>query len=390
MTTVILDAAESLIRQTPEILHRWERRVRSEVSASRDQEPLVLQNNLARLLAEVARALSPDGEPAALIGGLTLSEDHGGHRARVMEYTLAEVFVEYRILRKTVLEVLDQERPLRPDEREVITDALERAMQDAVSQFAQVHQDAEQARTVASDVVADALREHDQRKNDFLGLLAHELRTPLSAMTSAIYILEHMDLGDDRAVRQLQALDRQTRHLARLTDDILDITRIVQNKIELRLEPVDLRRVAQNAVDTSRTFIDARGQELTVTLPPEPVGMIGDPVRLEQVFTNLLNNAAKFTEPGGRISLLIVCEDEAAVVKVADSGIGVAPALLPQIFDMFAQADPALAHSSVGMGLAVVRRLVELHGGIVTAASPGPGQGTEFVVRFPRDPTPQG
>jgi len=381
-------AARRLAREAPEILRRWDGRVRAEISASRAQAPLALHNNLSSLLVEVARALCPDGEPDALIKGLTLSQDHGGHRAALAEYTLGEVFLEYRLLRQTILEVLDEERALPPDEREVINNALERAMQEAVGRFALVHHDEERAKGDASEAVAEALRIADQRKNEFLGMLAHELRTPLSAMTSAIYILEHIDLGDERALRQLQALDRQTRHLGRLTEDILDITRIVHGKLDLRLESVDLGELARRAVETSRVFIEARGQELNVSTSCEPVCLQGDPVRLEQVVTNLLNNAAKFTEPGGRISLSVERDGEDALVRIWDTGMGIAPALLPQIFDMFIQAgaNTTRASSGLGMGLDIVRRLVELHGGSVTASSPGVGEGTEFVVRLPTAP----
>jgi signal transduction histidine kinase len=394
LTTTYPITADRLIRQAPEIIRRWDRRVRAEIPASDKQPELVLQNNLASLLVEVARALHPSLEAHVMIAGLTLSEDHGSHRARLAEYSIGEVFVEYRMLRQTVLEVLDAERPLSPPEREVINNALEQAMQEAVGSFAMVQHDVERARGDAASAVATALQDADARKDQFLGMLAHELRTPLSAMTNAIYILEQIDLRDQRAVNQLQSLGRQTRHLGRLTEDILDITRVVQGKIDLRRERLDLRDVVKNSAETSRVFIDARGQELSVDGPPEPVFIDGDAARLEQVFTNLLNNAAKFTEAGGRIWVSVEPESGAAVVRVRDSGTGVPPAVLPQIFDMFVQAEPppggAHANPGMGMGLTVVRRLVELHGGTVTVNSPGAGQGTQFVVRLPLSPAAAG
>lgn len=382
--------ADLLIRQAPDILRRWETRVRQEIPGSREQKPLVLRNNLQALLLEVAKALTPSGVPEVRIAGQTLSEDHGGHRATLNTYSLGEVFLEYRLLRQTILEVLDEERRLPADEREVINTALERAVQEAVTEFAHVRVGTERARGDAADAVAQALKEADVQKNQFLGLLAHEIRTPLSAMTNAIYILEHIELEDPRALRQLQSLERQTLHLSRLTEDILDITRVVQGKIELRPVTLDLRGVASDAVETSRVFIEARGQELSVSFGPHALWVEGDPVRLTQVLTNLLNNAAKFTEPGGRIWLSAERNGDEVVVTIRDTGIGVPAALLPQIFDMFAQADPKHTQSrgGLGMGLSVVRRLVELHHGTVTAGSLGDGEGTEFVVHLPQAAPP--
>jgi serine phosphatase RsbU (regulator of sigma subunit) len=169
------DAATLLLKQAPEILRRWDRRVRREIPASRSQAPLVLQNNLGPLLVEVARALSPTGQPPASIEGLNLSQDHGGHRATLAEYSLGEVFLEYRLLRQTILEVLDEERSLPPDEREVITNALERAMQDAVSRFALVHQDAERERTDEARHIAVELRAVYERERRITQVLQRPL-----------------------------------------------------------------------------------------------------------------------------------------------------------------------------------------------------------------------
>jgi CheY-like chemotaxis protein len=173
-------------------------------------------------------------------------------------------------------------------------------------------------------------------------------------------------------------------------DDLLDVSRITRGKVDLRLEPVDVSAAVARAVETSRPHIDAQGHELLVALPGEPLWLQADPARLAQVLANLLNNAAKYTERGGRIWLSAGREGPQAVVRVRDNGTGIAPEVLPRIFDLFAQAEGALERSQggLGIGLTLVRGLVEMHGGVVAAHSAGPGQGTEFVVRLPLRPTP--
>jgi two-component system CheB/CheR fusion protein len=180
-------------------------------------------------------------------------------------------------------------------------------------------------------------------------------------------------------------MDQQVRNLTRLVDDLLDVARITRGTIRLQKETIDLAAVVGHAVESVRPLIELERHELLVSLPPEPVYLEADPTRLEQVLTNLLHNAAKFTEPDGRIWLTAECDNAEVVLCVRDSGIGIAPELLPSIFDMFTQAGRTLDHSQggLGIGLALVRRLVELHGGSVRAHSDGPGKGSEFWVRLP-------
>ncbi len=229
------------------------------------------------------------------------------------------------------------------------------------------------------------LKEADRRKDDFLAMLAHELRNPLAPIRTAVKVLhlKGSDVPEARGARQI--IDRQVEHLMRLIDDLLDVSRITFDKLELRQQPVELSEVITGAVESSRSFIEQRGHELTVTLPPEPVYVNGDLVRLAQVFLNLLNNAAKYTEPGGRIWLTADRQQNHAVVRVKDTGVGIPPDKLPRLFEMFYQVDASLerAHGGLGIGLSLVRRLVEFHGGTVEARSKGPGQGSEFSVRLP-------
>jgi signal transduction histidine kinase len=195
-------------------------------------------------------------------------------------------------------------------------------------------------------------------------------------------------LGDPALARARDIIDHQVQSLARLVDDLLDISRISRGKVELRRERVDLSAVATMAVETSRPLIDRRGHRLTVELCNEPLPLDADPIRLRQVITNLLNNAAKYTDPGGQVELRAGREGDRAVIRVRDNGVGIPPEMLPRIFELFTQVEGSRERSDggLGIGLALVKRLVELHGGTVTASSAGPGQGSEFTVRLPALP----
>ncbi|HZY87234.1 MAG TPA: PAS domain S-box protein [Gemmataceae bacterium] len=234
-----------------------------------------------------------------------------------------------------------------------------------------------------------ALEEADRRKNEFLAMLGHELRNPLVPVRNGLAILK-MPAAPADAVRQVrEMMEHQVLHMVRLVDDLLDVSRIMQGKIELRREPVELATVVQRALETARPALDAGGHELTVTLPGRPVLLDGDTVRLAQVVGNLLGNAAKYTEPGGRVWLSAERDGPGAVVvRVKDTGVGIGADLLPRVFDLFVQADRSLARSEggLGVGLTLVKKLVEMHGGSVSAYSEGPGRGSEFVVRLPAVP----
>jgi signal transduction histidine kinase/DNA-binding response OmpR family regulator len=225
----------------------------------------------------------------------------------------------------------------------------------------------------------------DQHKNEFLSMLAHELRNPLAPIRNAVHLLR-VRCSDGPEVESLRdMIDRQVQQLVRLVDDLLDISRITRGKIRLQTEPVELGGVVAQAVETSRPLIEARQHELLVNLPREPVRVEGDPVRLAQILGNLLNNAAKYTEPGGRITLTLERAGAEAVLRVRDTGVGIPPEMLSSIFDLFTQVDRSLDRSQggLGIGLTLVHRLVDMHGGRVQAFSAGPSQGSEFVVWLP-------
>jgi len=229
------------------------------------------------------------------------------------------------------------------------------------------------------------LEEADTRKNEFLALLAHELRNPLGPIRHAVKILRARAPSPEELQWATNIIDRQTEHMTRLVDDLLDVARITRGTIELRRERVDIADVMKAAVEASGALIERARLQLRITPPVEPLYVEGDPTRLTQIVTNLLDNSAKYTDPGGRIWLTADREGDEAVIRVKDSGIGIAPDVLPRIFDMFTQAGLSLerAQGGLGVGLALVERLVKLHGGSVSALSGGLGQGSQFTIRLP-------
>jgi signal transduction histidine kinase len=229
------------------------------------------------------------------------------------------------------------------------------------------------------------LADADRRKDEFLAMLGHELRNPLAAVSSATQVLRASPLPDDRSRRMVGILERQAARLARLVDDLLEVARITRGELALRREPVDVRAVAAAAAETARGGPGEQPPRLVVTLPDQPVVVVGDPLRLEQVISNLLHNATKYSPPGEDVELAVWRDGEHALLRVRDHGMGIDPELLPRIFELFVQGDrsPERAHAGLGVGLTLVQRIVELHGGRVTAASAGRGKGAELVVRLP-------
>jgi PAS domain S-box-containing protein len=231
----------------------------------------------------------------------------------------------------------------------------------------------------------ESLREADRSKDEFIATLAHELRNPLAPIQNALYLMKQTTgSGHDPEAERAMA-ERQVRHLARLVDDLMDVSRINRGKIELRKEVLELASVVDRAAESVRSLLRERGHDLSISLTPEPIHLQADPTRLEQVLGNLLNNAIKYTDPGGRIALEVGRHGDEAVVRVRDNGIGLEPEMRTRIFEMFIQAGRQADRSQggLGIGLGLVRRLVEMHGGTVTAHSRGLGSGSEFVVRLP-------
>jgi PAS domain S-box-containing protein len=245
--------------------------------------------------------------------------------------------------------------------------------------FAKVTRDMTERRNL------EALLEVDRQKDEFLAVLAHELRNPLAPIRNALEVMMQPGVTSDASTRARDIAERQLKNMTRLLDDLLDVTRIREGRIELRREVVGLSAILDAAVETSQPLISERQHQLTVERPPEEAWIEGDPVRLSQALTNLLNNAAKYTDPGGRIELAASRSDGDAVIRVRDSGIGIDPMMLPHVFDLFVQVAERseVSAGGVGIGLTLAKRIVELHGGRLDALSAGVGLGSEFVIRLP-------
>ena len=228
------------------------------------------------------------------------------------------------------------------------------------------------------------LRETDRRKDEFLASLSHELRNPLTPIRDALDVLRRS--GDPLASgRAYAVLERQLYQLTRLTDDLLDVSRITHNKIEVRRQRIDLRLVVQSAIETTKPLIDVAGHLLRVEIPRDPIWMQVDFTRMAQAFANLLNNAVKYTNRGGRITVRVAVEGPQVVVSISDTGVGIAADALPRVFDMFLlnEASQDGKRDGLGIGLTLAKRLIELHDGTIDAASDGPGLGSTFLVRLP-------
>ena len=240
-------------------------------------------------------------------------------------------------------------------------------------------------RTAALEATTTALQEADRRKDEFLAMLAHELRNPLAPIRTAVQLLRLKELGPQQQTRAREVIERQVEHLVTLIDDLLDVSRITRGMITLQREPVLVGAIVARAVETARPMIDAQRHELILDLPDELLTVDGDKTRLVQVLANILHNASKFMDPGGRIHLKVAREASQVVISVSDIGIGIPEELIPTIFDLFTQVHSKAdrAQGGLGIGLALVRRLTEMHGGTVTARSEGLGAGAEFTIRLP-------
>ncbi|HWA16856.1 MAG TPA: hybrid sensor histidine kinase/response regulator [Gemmatimonadales bacterium] len=296
-----------------------------------------------------------------------------GYESGAMDYVSVPVVPE--LLRAKVRVLAELARKTRESER--LTRELERRVAERTAEL-----EAAVAKQVA---LSDQLREADRRKDEFLALLAHELRNPLAPVINAAHILRLRGAHDPDVAWCHDVIERQAFQLTRLVDDLLDVSRITRGKIKLKREMTSLTTIVAAAVETSRPLIETRRHQLTIELPDPPVMLFADKARLTQVIANLLNNAAKYQNPGGGIELTVAREGEEAVTTIRDQGIGIAPEMLHEVFELFSQGERTLdrAQGGLGIGLALVKQLVELHGGSVMARSEGAGQGSEFTIRLP-------
>jgi len=288
---------------------------------------------------------------------------------------------------RTDLEALDAGADDYLEKAGLTGEMLERSMRYSLAQR-RVEAELERqvaARTKELAKANEALREADRRKDEFLSTLGHELRNPLAPILNALEIIRLSGDNPEAVAHQRERLERQVRQMVRLVDDLLEVSRVTTGKLRLNTESVALQDILDAALDISRPLIEKAHLTLTMKVPAEPISLVADRVRLAQVFSNLLNNAAKYTEPGGQVALTATVRDDRVIVTVRDSGVGISAEVLPHIFELFTQVDRSLNRSQggLGVGLALVRRFVELHGGSVVASSPGVGKGAEFTVELP-------
>ena len=267
-----------------------------------------------------------------------------------------------------------------------ITTAM-RDENDTLKGFAKILRDSTERKRFEEqlDEKNKALQQADRQKDEFLAMLAHELRNPLAPIFNAVSVLQHDSIGSEIGRQALAIVDRQARSLGRIVDDLLEVSRVTTGKIELRKQLVDLNDIMNNAVLACRPALDGRNHRLELSLPSERLWVYADATRIEQVVTNLLNNAAKYTPDGGTISLTAFREADRAILRVTDTGVGIPAEFLPHVFDMFAQGDHTVsrAQGGLGIGLTLVQKLVAMHGGAVQAHSKGPGEGSQFAVSLP-------
>ena len=381
-----------LIEHAETIIGRWEQRAAEEQPTAQRAHRDALIDHLPNLLAAIAdrlRVERPEMPAAGAIASL-----HGQHRWET-GWSLTELVRDYQLLRLTLVDFMENTLRRPPSTREAMAIGLE--LDDAIigsvnSYMRHREQHAREQERAAHETAreslareAEALRASDRRKNEFLALLGHELRNPLGAMSNALQLTQALEPTHPDYQQAGEILKRQLSQMERLVDDLLDISRITRGVIELRRERVDVADGMRHAAEAARPLIESRQHQFDLRLPPQPLRLLADPGRLQQILANLLVNAAKYTPPGGRINFAANRVGAHAVLTVEDNGIGLPPEMLERVFDMFMQADPAPreADGGLGLGLTLVRKLVELHQGSIQVESAGAGKGSRFTVRLP-------
>jgi signal transduction histidine kinase/CheY-like chemotaxis protein len=383
--------AQHLRAARESLIHRWLAAVRSDSSpipAAQELSDTQLRDHLPILLDEIIDAV--DGAPTPLVEAE--GREHG--RQRFADgYDISEVLRELCVLRETLLDVVEEYAGGTPGLTTEEGGAVRRQLRQVIDRSAQAGVDQFHAEALAArrrlwtelEATNLQLKAANEQKDRFLAMLSHELRNPLAPIFTAVQLLEFSEGTDPRLRRAREIIARQVHHQARLIEDLLDLSRITHGRISLRREVHDLKVVLTAAVEDCRPSITEKGHQIHVSLSEEPLPTEADPVRLEQVVTNLLINAIRYTDPGGTLWLSAARESDQAAIRIRDTGIGISPELLPRIFDLFIQGDAARdrPQGGLGIGLALVKTLVELHGGTIAAASAGLGAGSEFVVRLP-------
>ena len=360
----------SVIESDCELLvARWAQRAKEEQPNAVSAHFLEMRDMLPALLRAIGQALAQSGDEVSVRHCL-IALEHGEQRWKV-GWRLAEVVRDYQILRLVILDHLDRTLnhwPLTVRETMAVGLALDEAISASVVAYVG-HQERE-------------LREAGERLNEFLAILGHELRNPLSAVVTTLQLLRLQQAVTPSQQQAYDVLDRQVAQLTRLLDDMLDVSRLARGKLQLSTAPVSAQEVIRRSVETTRSLLAARGHSLQVIAPDAAIELFADSGRLEQVLTNLLTNAAKYTPPDGKIEVEVMTDNGEAVIRVRDNGEGISADQLPRIVEMFTQA-PQHRGQGLGIGLALAKTLLELHGGRLEVYSDGLGKGSEFVCRLP-------
>lgn len=367
------------------VIGLWSRRAVAEQPNAQRVHHATLLDHLPAFLRELGKSLA-ESDDAGACRHCHPAHQHGEQRWQ-SGWSLTEVIQDYQILRLVLVEYLEEVlgRPMLLRETMAVGLALDEAIASSISAF--VNESAERVRRAEEALhrKAEALREASERKDEFLAVLGHELRNPLAPLRNALQVLG-LRGGDAATVEWARAMmDRQVQHLTHLVNDLLDIARISRGKITLQRERLDLVRLVGEVVSDQQGSITEAGLTLSLELPSLPIWVEGDPVRLAQVIGNLVQNATKFTDRGGQVTVQVTREDDRhALVLVRDSGIGIEPELLPRVFELYEQGHLSPDRGGLGLGLALAKGLIELHGGAIQAVSEGPGRGSEFTVRLPQ------
>jgi signal transduction histidine kinase len=374
-----------LQRDATVIVNRWCRVAEREQDSAKRVHHAELRDDLPAFIEAVGRALTQAGEPGA--APKRKAKEHGTQRWD-SGWSVTELVRDYQILRLVILEYLEEnlDRPLYYRESLAVgvfvDDAVEASVGRYVNERDQHLQAIEEARL---QTVADLSR----RKDEFLAILGHELRNPLAPILNSLSVLRKVLKEPHPAVAtSLDVMERQSEQLCRLVDDLLDLARISRGEFELRKTCFDVRSAVEQATQMTEELIASRKHRLEVLLPAAPLFLLADSSRVCQIVANLLSNAAKYTEPGGMISLAVRQDRSDVVMTVKDNGIGIAPEMLSKVFELFARVDQpeTRALEGLGIGLALVQRLVQQQGGSITATSEGLGRGAEFTVHLPAAP----
>jgi signal transduction histidine kinase len=376
-----LKLSDFIRSRTKEIIQEWENFARTCLPAASMLDDARLRDHVVELIqfiaddmdssqssfeqAEKAQGRGPQS------GGDSQAEVHAIMRAGD-GFTIDQVMGEFRALRASILRLRTTEPTTQSDVVEItrFNESIDQVLSESIARH--------------TKILADALRRASQEKDEFISTLSHELRSPVGAISNCSQILNASGMNDPNVARVADMLSRQTGHLVRLLEDLLDVARISRERIILKWETADIRKCVQDAVDANAAVLAQNGQVVKLDMPSLPVMIHIDCTRVAQVVSNLVNNAAKYSPPGSRIEVSLTSETSHGVIRVRDNGVGIEPTLLPHMFDAFHENQvPNLARQGLGIGLWLSRQLVEMQGGTITVHSEGAGTGAEFCVRLP-------